>query len=123
MGTESEQLARAARNRGCADRTDPAEYPDWFVVAHSYRAVHLVEAALAKGNEHSTHHEARKALMLAHPRRRDVFIAYRTLKSVAELARYGTRGVTGLEGHQPASLKSTIEGLVAAVEVCFGQCR
>ena len=67
---------------------DTEDHSEWITVIAFYKALHVVEAVLARDGNHSHDHVARDATLKGNPRYDKIYRHYRPLSAAATVARY-----------------------------------
>jgi len=89
--TEQDHLALAVHNQETIDflLTGGDRFPDWVSTVAFYKAIHLIEALIAKEfNTHGVDHKGRRAILKAHNRYANIYRQYMALEEAANIARY-----------------------------------
>lgn len=101
MPSVDTHLAVADRNQGAIELLLAADdtFPEWIAVIAFYKALHLVEAVLAKLRpvRHSPNHEVRDLTLKSDNRLKQIYKMFRPLKSAASVARCLADNLTGIE--------------------------
>ena len=64
------------------------QFSDWVTCVAFYRALHLVEALLARDKKHGRDHGTRKDILAQTPRYQKIYKHYRRLYAASIIARY-----------------------------------
>ena len=84
-------MALAAHNQDTINflLTGGDGYPDWVSTVAFYKAIHLVEALIAREfNTHGHDHKSRRAILKRHNRYANIYKQYVALEEAASIARY-----------------------------------
>jgi hypothetical protein len=92
MATESEHRKQAIHNQAFLDAIDARAFPDWFVTAAFYKAVHLVEVLFRRKGHPSGNHNRRNQQLKRHYQ--SVWRDYRPLYDLSRKARYWCVAIT-----------------------------
>ena len=93
MPSSAEHQAKYIENREFLDANGGLAtiQPVWASVVAFYAAVHLVERLAARQNIHHDNHGERKGYLIRHRLHRVIYPEYHALRTVSEIARYGTQ--------------------------------
>ena len=92
MPDESSHLVLANHNQDLLDRlvAEVDRFPDWTATVAFYKALHVVEAALACENprRHGMDHSHRERILKSDNKYRNIYKHYRVLYTASMVARY-----------------------------------
>lgn len=91
MPTEKDHLALASHNQVAIDflLTGGEDFPDWVTTVAFYKAVHLIEALIARDyGIHGIDHTQRGRILKNEHRYTNIYRHYNALKEASSVARY-----------------------------------
>lgn len=103
MPDESSHLVLANHNQDLLDRlvADVDRFPDWTATVAFYKALHVVEAALACENprRHGIDHSHRERILKSDNKYKNIYRNYRVLYAASMVARYMEDGQTNFASY------------------------
>jgi len=115
MATESNHRKQADHNQACIDALDAAQFPDWAVTMHFYKAVHLTEVlflnrkVVGKRNDHQLRNQLIKT---NYP---SLWYDYSDLLKLSALARYHCFQISTKQLGEAKILLTRIESAIVAM--------